>query len=72
MECAEYDNMNDKIDNTFMARRRAQIFLELHKEDPMHAVAWLLSNVPVQERTEITKYFNDEDEYQDGPKPTTD
>ena len=24
------------------------------------------------ERTEITKYFNDEDEYQDGPKPTTD
>ena len=53
--------MNNKIDNTFMARRRAQIFLELHKEDPMHAVAWLLSNVPVQERTEITKYFNDED-----------
>ena len=54
-------SMSSNIDNTFIARRRAQIFLELHKEDPMQAVAWLLSNVPVKERTEITKYFNDDD-----------
>ena len=64
--------MNDKIDNSFLPRRRAQIFLELHKKDPLAAVGWLLNNVPVNERKEITKYFNNEDEYQDGPEPTTD
>ena len=30
------------------------------------------ANVPVEERSEIIKYFNDEDEYQDGPEPITD
>ena len=51
--------MNDKIDNSFLPRRRAQIFLELHKKDPLAAVGWLLNNVPVKERMEITKYFNE-------------
>ena len=59
-------------DNSFLPRRRAQIFLELHKKDPLAAVGWLLNNVPVEERSEIIKYFNDEDEYQDGPEPITD
>ena len=68
MECAEYNNMNDKIDNSFLPRRRAQIFLELHKKDPLAAVGWLLNNVPVKERMEITKYFNEKHD----PEPITD
>ena len=60
------------VDNSFLPRRRAQNFLELHKKDPLAAVGWLLNNVPVEERSEIIKYFNDEDEYQDGPEPITD
>ena len=46
------------VDNSFLPRRRAQIFLELHKKDPLAAVGWLLNNVPVEERSEIIKYFN--------------
>ena len=47
------------VDNSFLPRRRAQIFLELHKKDPLAAVGWLLNNVPVEERSEIIKYFNE-------------
>jgi hypothetical protein len=64
--------MNDKIDNSFLPRRRAQIFQELHEKNPIIAVEWLINNVPIDERKEITKYFNDKETEQHEPEPTTD
>jgi hypothetical protein len=53
--------MSGNVNNTFIHKRRAQIFAELYHEfGPVEAGQWVIDNVPKKERDEISKYLEKE------------
>ena len=53
--------MSSNVDNTFIHRRRAQIFASMYMElGPVEAGQWVMANVPKEERDQISKYLEKE------------
>ena len=54
--------MSGNVDNTFIHRRRAQIFAEINNDlGPVEAGGWLKNNVPKEERGDLfLKYLKEE------------